>query len=185
MEEYQFDLSQFDDDISKANAVMSWLANRAFAYDKMRFNNIVLELNDDAIGAVAYEICKICTVFANTKFYTSKSAKKSRYFSKHGVVEAISRRKLNKLTAQDDTITWNATATVDGGVCDERPIIFYGFNSELLHFVATTLYGWNPNRKEYIKANKRAHKEAVKAAKVAAKEAKRENRNNKRKGKTR
>ena len=141
MEEYQFDLSQFDDDISKANAVMSWLANRAFAYDKMRFNNIVLELNDDAIGAVAYEICKICTVFANTKFYTSKSAKKSRYFSKHGVVEAISRRKLNKLTAQDDTITWNATATVDGGVCDERPIIFYGFNSELLHFVATTLYG--------------------------------------------
>ena len=185
MEEYQFDLSQFEDDISKANAVMSWLANRAFAYDKTRFNNIVLELNDDAIGAVAYEICKICTVFANTKFYTSKIAKKSRYFNKQGVVKTVSRRKLNKIIKQEDTIFWNATTTADNGDCDERPIIFYGFSSELLHFVATTLYGWNPDRKEYIKANKRAHKEAIKAAKVAAKEAKRENRNNKRKGKTR
>lgn len=174
-EEIQFDFSKIDGEDSRANAVMQWLVNRAFVFDKQRYTNICLNIEDTAEGCVANEIAFAINTFSGVKFYAlRKELKKCRFYSKASVIIPVSKRKYEKISNQLETLRWNTRHTVDTpyAMTPFYAEVFYGVGHKTIKFIAETLYAWDDNRKAYIKAKRQAIKAAFKEAKEAIKEAK-------------
>ena len=176
----KFDLTKFEDDLSSANALMSWITNRAFGFDKTRYKNICLNIEDTAEGCLANEIAFAMSTFSGVKFYTlKKNFKKCRFYSKASAIIPVSKSRYSKISHQPDTLHWNTRHTVNTptGMIPLYAKVFFGLEHETIKFIAETLYGWDDNRKNYIKVKKQAIKAALKEAKVAIKEAKRDAKN--------
>ena len=167
MEEIKFNFNDEISEIDRANAYMQWITNRAFQFDKTKYNRVCLHLEDNALSCVAIELCFIIAAYSDLKFYVPrKEARKCRCYMRNPIIKAVSTRKWNKLSQQLDTMCWDIQSTNNRYYSEDHGAqIYTGINTETIYNIAVSLYGWNDNRKEYLANLKKAIKEAKKAIK--------------------
>lgn len=172
--ELAFNLDKFETEIDKMSAVLQWIVNRAFEFDKQKFHNICLHINDDSVGMIAYNICLAIGTFSNVKFYVPrKELRKCRFYGRNNIVIKCGKRKWNKILNSLDTMVWDATTTCsDNEQNSSLPQIFYGISRETLTKIAVLLYDWNGDRKLYLKSKKQKNKEVKQMIKEYKMEAK-------------
>ena len=76
------------------------------------------------------------------------------------------------MTSKLSTMRWDSQQTNDVYMGYEGAMIFYGINYDTVKAVATNLYGWLDDRKQYIRGLKKAIKDAKKQIKEEQKRAK-------------
>ena len=167
MEEIKFNFRGCETDADYSNALMQWITNRAFQFDKTRYNRVCLRLEDSVESCVAIEMCFIISAYTNLEFYVPrKDARKCRCYKKNPIIKAVSLRKWNKLSKELDTMRWDAQSTCDAYFYENNgAMIYFGIGAESIRGIGINLYGWNDNRKEYLTNLKKAIKEARKAIK--------------------
>ena len=174
MDEIQFKFKDCKSEIDRSNALMQWLVNRAFQFDKTKYNKICLRLEDTVQSCVAIEMCFIISAYTNVKFYVPrKEARKCRCYQKNPIIKAVSMRKWNKLSNQLDTMRWDVQSTHGDYYIDDRGAkIYHGISADSIYKIGINLYGWVDSRKEYLSNLKKAIKLAKKRIKEERKQAK-------------
>ena len=87
MDEIQFKFKDCKSEADRSNALMQWLVNRAFQFDKTKYDKICLHLEDTVQSCVAIEMCFIISAYTNTKFYVPrKEARKCRCYQKNPII---------------------------------------------------------------------------------------------------
>lgn len=168
MEEIQFEFKGKEDkqitDIERANAIMSFIANRALPFDDSKYNKVVFEIYDLPESQVAWNLAVILANYKSVRFYVRKVGK-PRFWKKHKDIFAVSDKKFKKLWTDNNVLKWDAIST-----CDEDnlyginplPQIFYGLSSKTVKDIAKRLYGWSDNRREFKKTHKTTRMKKVK-----------------------
>ena len=167
MEEIQFEFKGKENkqitDIERANAIMSFIANRALPFDDSKYNKVVFEIYDLPESQVAGNLAAILANYKSVRFYVRKVGK-PRFWIKHKDIFAVSDKKFKKLWTDNNVLKWDAISTCDDdniyGITTV-PQIFYGLSSETIKDIAKQLYGWSDNRREFKKTHK-----SIKAKKV-------------------
>ena len=173
MDEIQFNFKDCENEVDRSNALMQWLVNRAFQFDKSKYDTICLRLGDNPQSCVAIEMCFIISAFSNIKFYVPrKDAKKCRCYYKNKIIIPVSMRKWEKMTTKLSTMHWDSQQTNDIYNGHEGAMIFYRINYDTVKSIAVNLYGWLDDRKQYIYCLKKAIKDAKKQIKKEQKQAK-------------
>lgn len=167
LEEIKFNFKGCETEADYSNALMQWITNRAFQFDKTKYNKVCLRLEDSVESCVAIEMCFIISAYTNLEFYVPrKDARKCRCYKKNPIIKAVSMRKWNKLSKELDTMCWDAQSTCGTySYEDNGAMIYLGIGAESIRGIGVNLYGWNDNRKEYLANLKKAIKEAKKAIK--------------------
>ena len=80
MKEIHFNFDTRADASDRANALMQWLGNRAYKFDKTKYKQVCLHLEDTAESAVALEICFILNTYTDMLFYVPKKEAKLCFF---------------------------------------------------------------------------------------------------------
>ena len=171
MEEIQFEFKGKEDkeitDFERADAIMSFIANRALPFDNTKYDRIVFEVYDLPESQVAWQLALIIANYKNVKFYVRKVGN-PRFWKKNKTVFAVSDKKFKKLWIDTNTLKWDALSTCDeegfydfNGV-NPLPQIFYGLSSETIKDIAKKLYGWSDNRREFKKTHKTTRMKKVK-----------------------
>lgn len=167
MEEIQFEFKGKEDkeitDFGRADAIMSFIANRALPFDDTKYDKIVFEVLDIPESQVAWQLALIIANYKNVKFYVRKLGK-PRFWKKNKTIFAVSDKEFKKLWTNENVLKWDAVSTCDDdNIYGITPVpqIFYGLSSETIKDIAERLYGWSDNRREF----KRTHKN-IKAKKV-------------------
>ena len=167
MEEIQFEFKGKEDkeitDFGRADAIMSFIANRALPFDDTKYDKIVFEVLDIPESQVAWQLALIIANYKNVKFYVRKLGK-SRFWKKNKTIFAVSDKEFKKLWTNENVLKWDAVSTCDDdNIYGITPVpqIFYGLSSETIKDIAERPYGWSDNRREF----KRTHKN-IKAKKV-------------------
>ena len=171
MEEIQFKFNNCDTEMDKLNALMQWMTNRAWQFDKSKYNRVCFRLEDTAESCVALEMCFILSTYSDIEFYVPrKDARKCRCYIKNSIIKPVSIRKWNKMTTELDTMFWDVQSTTTRYENMEYAAMIYcGISSETIKRIAENFYGWNDDRKAYIKHLKQVVKEARKAIKAEEK----------------
>lgn len=167
MEEIQFEFKEKGDkeitDFERADAIMSFIANRALPFDDSKYNKVVFEIYDLPESQVAWNLAAILANYKSVRFYVRKVGK-PRFWKKHKDIFAVSDKEFKKLWTDNNVLKWDAISTCDEdnlyGV-NHLPQIFYGLSSETIKGIAKLLYGWSDNRREFKKTHK-----SIKAKKV-------------------
>lgn len=170
MEELEFNLDEFETDVDKANALMVYLVNRAAAFNSAKFDGIYVDFVDLPCGHVAWHLCCMVAMYKNLPIYTSDWSKSARFYRKDKNIKVIkSQRKFKKITSNPRILMLDAITTCSddfNSYCDKPyPQIFYGFSDETLKFIATNLYGWCDDKKEYKKMHKKVKPKKMKKVK--------------------
>lgn len=167
LKEIKFYFEGCETETDYSNALMQWITNRAFQFDKTKYNRICLHLEDTVESCVAIEMCFIISAYTNLEFYVPrKEARKCRCYMKNPIIKAVSMRKWNKLSKELDTMCWDVQSVFGTySYEDIGAIIYLGIGSESIRDIGVNLYGWNDDRKEYLANLKKAIKEAKKAIK--------------------
>lgn len=168
MEEIQFEFKGKEDkqitDIERANAIMSFIANRALPFDDSKYNKVVFEIYDLPESQVAWNLAVILANYKSVRFYVRKVGK-PRFWKKHKDIFAVSDKKFKKLWTDNNVLKWDAISTCDEdnlyGV-NPLPQIFYGLSSETIKDIAEKLYGWSDNRRKFKKTHKTTRMKKVK-----------------------
>lgn len=168
MEEIQFEFKGKENkqitDIERADAIMSFIANRALPFDDSKYNKVVFEIYDLPESQVAWQLAFIIAIRKNVKFYVRKVGN-PRFWKKNRTIFAVSDKKFKKLWIDNNVLKWDAISTCDEdnlyGV-NPLPKIFYGISSETIKDIAEKLYGWSDNRREFKKTHKTIHMKKVK-----------------------
>lgn len=170
MEEIQFEFKGKEDkeitDFERADAIMTFIANRALPFDDSKYNKIVFEVYDLPESQIAWNLALIIANYKNVKFYVKKIGN-PRFWKKNKTIFAVSDKEFKKLWTDINVLKWDALST-----CDEEgfygyngisfiPQVFYGLSSKTIKDIAEKLYGWNDNRREF----KRTHR-TIRAKKV-------------------
>ena len=167
MEEIQFEFKGKENkeitDFERANAIMSFIANRALPFDDTKYDKIVFEVYDLPKSQVAWQLALIIKNYKNVKFYVRKVGN-PRFWKKNETVFAISDEEFKKLWTNENVLKWDAISTCDDdNIYGITPVpqIFYGLSSKTVKDIAERLYGWSDNRREFKKTHK-----SIKAKKV-------------------
>lgn len=168
MEEIQFEFKGKEDkeitDIERANAIMTFIANRALPFDDSKYNKVVFEIYDLPKSQVAWHLADILLNHKSVRFYVRKVGK-PRFWKKHKDIFAVSDKEFKKLWTDNNVLKWDAISTCDEdnlyGV-NHLPQIFYGLSSETIKDIAKLLYGWSDNRREFKKTHKTIRMKKVK-----------------------
>lgn len=167
MEEIQFKFKGKEDkeitDFERADAIMSFIANRALPFDDAKYDKIVFEVYDLPESQVAWQLALIIANYKSVKFYVRKVGN-PRFWKKNKTVFAVSDKEFKKLWIDTNTLKWDALSTCDDdNIYGITPVpqIFYGLSSKTVKDIAKRLYGWSDNRREFKKTHK-----SIKAKKV-------------------
>lgn len=167
MEEIQFEFKGKEEkeitDFERADAIMSFIANRALPFDDSKYNKIVFEVYDLPESQVAWQLALIIANYKNVKFYVRKLGK-PRFWKKNKTIFAVSDKEFKKLWTNENVLKWDAISTCDDdNIYGITPVpqIFYGLSSKTIKDIAERLYGWSDNRREFKKTHK-----SIKAKKV-------------------
>lgn len=168
MKEIQFKFKGKEDkeitDIERADAIMSFIANRALPFDDTKYDKIVFEVYDLPESQVAWQLALIIATRKNVKFYVRKIGN-PRFWKKNKTVFAVSERGFKKLWTNENVLKWDAISTCDDdNIYGITPVpqIFYGLSSETIKDIAKKLYGWSDNRREFKKTHKTIRMKKVK-----------------------
>lgn len=168
MEEIQFEFKGKENkeitDFERADAIMSFIANRALPFDDAKYDKIVFEVYDLPESQVAWHLALIIANYKNVKFYVKKVGN-PRFWKKNKTIFAVSDKEFKKLWTNENVLKWDALST-----CDEDgfygiiplPQIFYGLSSKIIKDIAEKLYGWSDNRREFKKTHKTIRAKKVK-----------------------
>ena len=167
MKEIQFKFKGKEDkeitDFERADAIMSFIANRALPFDDTKYDKIVFEVYDLPESQVAWQLALIIANYKNVKFYVRKVGN-PRFWKKNKTVFAVSDKEFKKLWIDTNTLKWDALSTCDDdNIYGITPVpqIFYGLSSKTVKDIAKRLYGWSDNHREFKKTHK-----SIKAKKV-------------------
>ena len=160
MEELEFNLDEFETDVDKANALMVYLVNRAAAFNSTKFDGIYVDFVDLPCGHVAWHICCMIAMYKGLPIYTESWAKGARFYRKDKNIKMIkNKKKFEKITSDPRILVLDAITTCSDEINSyydkPYPQIFSGFSDKTLKFIATNLYGWSDDKKEYKKTHKR------------------------------
>ena len=140
MEKLEFNFQGYKDDCDKANALMTFIANRAAAFDKERYDTVIVTLNKDNLGVLTWELCHILNTFYQIKFRTSTPIWKLPFNRKTRVIKWRPRFWINWLRKRKNVIEWDCESTVNFERADNLPKIYSGFTNADIDFIAKTLY---------------------------------------------
>ena len=167
MEEIQFEFKGKEEkeitDFERADAIMSFIANRALPFDDTKYDKIVFEVYDLPESQVAWQLALIIANYKNVKFYVRKIGN-PRFWKKNKTIFAVSDKEFKKLWTNENVLKWDAVSTCDDdNIYGITPVpqIFYGLSSKTVKDIAKRLYGWSDNRREFKKTHK-----SIKAKKV-------------------
>lgn len=168
MEEIQFNFKGKENkeitDIEKANAIMSFIANRAIPFDDSKYDKIVFEVYDLPESQIAWNLALIIANYKNVKFYVRK-IRSPRFWKKNKAIFAVSDEEFKKLWRDNSVLKWDAISTCDDDNlygAKSLPKIFYGLSSETIKNIAEKLYGWSDDRKKFKKTHKTIRMKKVK-----------------------
>lgn len=160
MEEIQFEFKGKEDkeitDFERADAIMSFIANRALPFDDTKYNKIVFEVYDLPESQVAWQLALIIANYKNVKFYVRKVGN-PRFWKKNKTIFAVSDKEFKKLWTNENVLKWDAISTCDDdNIYGITPVpqVFYGLSSKMVKDIAKRLYGWSDNRREFKKTHK-------------------------------
>ena len=130
MENLVFDLDKFKTPIDKANAIMTFIANRAAGFNQMNYKRIYVEIDDTKRGCVMYNLIFVLAPYIHLPFITRRAADKAQFWKNNNLIK----RKffIDKLIKKEDTLCWGKTG-ID---------ILSGISEEYVSLIAKELYGW-------------------------------------------
>lgn len=136
----EFKFKEGQDDKSRANSMMMHLVNRGAEFNRERYDQIALELDNSAQSVLLYMFSEIMANFRGVTVYLKGREQPSFVTKKHPFVKAVPRKKKwEKILASDSTLHFTPdTSVVEIG----KPYFFAGYSDEVVKFIAKHLYGW-------------------------------------------
>lgn len=167
MERITFDMSKFPDRLDQLNVMSMFIVNRAAQFDKMKYNRIIVEIDDDSLGCTTYNFMRIINEATGVPVYCKWKAKKARFVTKNKAFKFRPKFWLNHLMKKDDTLYLDAESNMNFQLSTSYPKIYAGFMRQELDEIATKLYGWQDDLESYEvweKEMKREEKELKNAS---------------------
>ena len=142
MSAIQFDQSLFENEMDKANAIYSYIVNRAYPFSDHYTKIMVEGLEDSPKGLVIYNIFTILGTLRDVEVYV-KGKKPSFWNSKNKIIKKVwSKRKWEKMLDNDDVLMYNFYTIGDKYEPSPHPLLFKGITREQIEYIAKELFNW-------------------------------------------
>lgn len=135
MENIKFDLSKWDDPADKANAIMTFIVNRAITFNHNNYDKICVEIPNTKEGCIIFNLIFAISPFLHIPFYTKKASKRNKFWRKNNLIKFKTKFFYNKLLKKERVMHWSVSY-------DEGVNLLAGISEENINLIATNLYGW-------------------------------------------
>lgn len=121
----------------QANAVMTFILNRAIVFNKQKYKRICADLPNTEKGCVLYNLLFLTASFYKIPIYTNKKFKKTKFWNKNKTIKLKNNYFYKKICKKEDTLCWNVEEI------DKSIDVFYNIKEEYITNIAKLLYGWD------------------------------------------
>lgn len=114
MEELKFDLSKWPDPMDQANAIMSFIVNRAALFNTNNYSSICIEIPDNNRGCIAFNLIFAIAPFIKMPIYTTRKVRKNSFWVKNKIIKRKTKFLYDRKWNNPETMKWTVEKNKEG-----------------------------------------------------------------------